>query len=576
MTISNNCSVVSSSGSFKAKDSHRTLTLDNNFRYDVNGSLTLTGDTKNGIRLYGTNLVVKDGAIFSVNGNLMLTNYSTIKVEAGGMLIVKGDLTIGDSDSENSVDSKITIEGNGEIHISGNANLNYSTVDLNDKMYVSGTLSISEITTTEIDNAISFWQGLKSSFLGFIPILNTIFQNQIDKNTALKNDIENYEQIKNGGEELKSNNTLSNGPFGSLALDLGASGSNAIGVSVNLWDNSQLDGRESDADLIRVSLLPSITVNSASGWYGKYLKVTTTGFQENEIVMSDQSNALTSLEDIQSILQSIKWKVIDSDAKLGLDRYHDNGNKNHMENEDKLKLLNYLSAERTITLSFVDSKEGISYTNKFSHGRVKAIESVDQISITNNTDDLPIVLSYFSVSKDGSQVVLDWTTAQEINNDYFEIHRSTDQQNWEIIGVVSAEGGNSNYAIDYSFYDDSPLASAYYRLVQYDFDGQNESFGPIQMKFSPTFTKLESKIFPNKIRRNESSQISIEGALKGSNISIEIFNQQGLLIDRNQIENTNAEVVLQPFDLPLHLPTGMYFVVVKSGRNISRNKIVLE
>jgi hypothetical protein len=47
------------------------------------------------------------------------------------------------------------------------------------------------------------------------------------------------------------------------------------------------------------------------------------------------------------------------------------------------------------------------------------------------------------------------------------------------LGTVSA-AGNSNMTLDYSFVDVTPLSTInYYRLVQYDWDGEFEIYGPI-------------------------------------------------------------------------------------------------
>jgi hypothetical protein len=84
---------------------------------------------------------------------------------------------------------------------------------------------------------------------------------------------------------------------------------------------------------------------------------------------------------------------------------------------------------------------------------------------------LPVELISFKGSRSGEgSAVLKWSTASEINNDFFTIERSADAVNWETVGAV-AGAGNSTEQINYEFTDFScPNGATYYRLKQTDFD----------------------------------------------------------------------------------------------------------
>ena len=84
---------------------------------------------------------------------------------------------------------------------------------------------------------------------------------------------------------------------------------------------------------------------------------------------------------------------------------------------------------------------------------------------------LPIELISFNAAPDNGEVELTWTTASEINNDYFTIERSTDGISWE--GIKQVDGSeNSNVILNYSAVDENPYPGvSYYRLKQTDFNG---------------------------------------------------------------------------------------------------------
>ena len=86
---------------------------------------------------------------------------------------------------------------------------------------------------------------------------------------------------------------------------------------------------------------------------------------------------------------------------------------------------------------------------------------------------LPITLIDFTGTGNGSKNFLNWTTAVEINNAYFEIQKSNDNTNFETIGKINGNG-NSNTIHSYNYTDNNVTGTiTYYRLVQYDYDGHS-------------------------------------------------------------------------------------------------------
>lgn len=92
---------------------------------------------------------------------------------------------------------------------------------------------------------------------------------------------------------------------------------------------------------------------------------------------------------------------------------------------------------------------------------------------------LPIELLSFTGEPYNNNVMLEWSTASEYNNDYFFIEKSTDGYQWSKISQVEATG-NSTVTMNYMVFDTEPKKGInYYRLTQVDFDGQYETFNPI-------------------------------------------------------------------------------------------------
>jgi hypothetical protein len=123
----------------------------------------------------------------------------------------------------------------------------------------------------------------------------------------------------------------------------------------------------------------------------------------------------------------------------------------------------------------------------------------------------PVEFMDFTAQVKGSGVSLNWSTAQEINNSYFDVERSADgNTNWESIANVSG-AGNSQVVKNYSAFDASPLSGVnYYRIKQVDFDG-NYKFSKtvsVRTNFNKTAVSVLQNPFNDKLTVNLSSATS--------------------------------------------------------------------
>ena len=106
---------------------------------------------------------------------------------------------------------------------------------------------------------------------------------------------------------------------------------------------------------------------------------------------------------------------------------------------------------------------------------------------------LPIELLTFTAERQFNDVAVNWTTATEINNDFFSIERSPNGNDWEVIGTIKG-AGNSIHETDYVFIDKNPLTgTSYYRLKQTDFNG-DYSYSAVE---SVHFSDYAVRVFPN-------------------------------------------------------------------------------
>lgn len=105
---------------------------------------------------------------------------------------------------------------------------------------------------------------------------------------------------------------------------------------------------------------------------------------------------------------------------------------------------------------------------------------------------LPVEFSSFTAKVQKNTAILNWTTASEINNDYFEVEQSTNGQQFSSIGLVQG-AGTTSIAQEYSF--DAPMvagADNYFRLKQVDYDGGTDYSSIIVLNGGSSSTTLDA------------------------------------------------------------------------------------
>lgn len=187
------------------------------------------------------------------------------------------------------------------------------------------------------------------------------------------------------------------------------------------------------------------------------------------------------------------------------------------------------------------------------------LTTFSEFTAAGDGSPLPVELLNFSADVAGNTVVLNWTTASEINNDYFTVERSADALNFTAIGTVDG-AGNSSLTRNYQLIDANPLPGvSYYRLRQTDFNGDFELFGPVAVNFSGS-SLTGVALFPNPT--NEFSHVMIN-ANHGGKGWVRVTDITGRIVANYQIV---LEKGVTPFTLQTSdLAPGQYMVSVETA-----------
>lgn len=107
----------------------------------------------------------------------------------------------------------------------------------------------------------------------------------------------------------------------------------------------------------------------------------------------------------------------------------------------------------------------------FADGFVYKNGSVLVGTACNTRTALPVDFINIEALDLGEVVIIKWSTAWELNSDYFLVEKVVNGSEFEAISGHFTAAGNTNEISHYHFADNSKMVSNIYRIQQVDFDG---------------------------------------------------------------------------------------------------------
>lgn len=200
------------------------------------------------------------------------------------------------------------------------------------------------------------------------------------------------------------------------------------------------------------------------------------------------------------------------------------------------------------------------------------MQAIDNGFFTNTMDFsavLPVELASLELKKRDCGVhELIWSTASELNSDYFTIERSVGNINkFEEIGTVTA-AGNSQTKLEYSFTDEIKLQGkqdVYYRLSQTDFDGSKDVFNMLYVKYD-CGDDTPISFYPNPVKNNLNINIA-----NAERITIKAYNTLGQqVLDLNANDQSSIDVNVDEWN------DGMYMINVYQYDELIETKKIIK
>ena len=206
------------------------------------------------------------------------------------------------------------------------------------------------------------------------------------------------------------------------------------------------------------------------------------------------------------------------------------------------------------------TKGYVSYT-------INATGGFSQFLLVSPSIAVPITLISFEAKAALKNIVLNWSTAAEINNKGFVIERSINGIDFEKIGWVEGRV-NSSTVNTYQYHDNfvQPGVLYFYRLRQTDIDGRQTFTEIRQAKIKDA--SMNVSISPNPAKNLVT--IFTSGSKGFSNINL--VNAKGQLVKSWKQVNTSA--ARQPLDIS-NIAAGVYMIqIINAERSFAEKLIV--
>jgi len=191
--------------------------------------------------------------------------------------------------------------------------------------------------------------------------------------------------------------------------------------------------------------------------------------------------------------------------------------------------------------------------------------NVDAITITvhYNAGTLPVEFTSFSGAQESQTIRLEWQTATEKNNAYFDVEKMNEDYSWKVIASLTGKG-NSSGINTYLSYDENPAAINYYRIRQVDLNRQSSLSETISVDYK-TLSARKPLIYP--VPASDILNIDCDSPIQ----NVEVLSSKGFVLEPGfQLEENNLRLNIAS------LAPGIYIIRLYTRTEVLMTRFIKE
>jgi len=194
-------------------------------------------------------------------------------------------------------------------------------------------------------------------------------------------------------------------------------------------------------------------------------------------------------------------------------------------------------------------------------------------NLNGGTNPLPINLLNFDAESMNDGVHLLWSTASEIENDFFSIERSSDGETFQnLINIAGA--GTKPTRSDYEWIDHAPARGTnYYRLRQTDFDGKSTVSKIVSVKADPSAV-ARATVYPNPAKGTDFA-VELSGFEPLEQVQMTLLDIKGSAVWSGRLNVDAAGFIKIAPGPDVTLSPGLHILRIFSGQGTLTTKLLV-
>lgn len=506
--------------------------------WSTNPSLPTNGSN---ILIDASSVTLSTASLFSP-ADIGIVNGGSLDITTGGSIIADDDISITGSTSSLTVsggairgsdnllvtDGTITISG-GELELAGRLTFSGGALDIQGGLLdLNGSGSSDDLTLigstfTMSGGALENNRGVNATNGSF-----TISGGTLDQNGSGSSD----DMIFSGTTITISGGTVNNDRelfVNDGSLDIQASG------TLNMADNLEFTGSATGnlSGTVDLSTSGDLILSGSS-----VVNIYTNSLVMDDLVLNDDGQSstvnvygtLTAFDDLKFDENPPDDVTGDNDQVI----VRDGGTLTITDNFRDADLVESGNNIHVESGGAADIGGIVGLTSEEAYGSLLTSDEGANLTVGGG-DPLPVELIGFEAVSSKEHVKLEWSTAVEINNAYFDLFKSTDGENFSAVARVGGSG-NSDKIVVYSYIDQWVVPGVYYyQLKQVDFDGESEYHQIIDVAVEGSLS-IDNSIsaFPNPVSLDDFT-ITTSNVL--THPRLRIYTLSGKLIVERSLES---------------------------------------
>lgn len=222
---------------------------------------------------------------------------------------------------------------------------------------------------------------------------------------------------------------------------------------------------------------------------------------------------------------------------------------------------NYLAANTVLEMGPFDLGTNYTILVTDATGCVEALTGFPICTV-------PVTLISFTGSVTPNANQLRWTTASEVNSNYFILQHSMNGLQFTDIAQIMGAGTSSTTNTYTHLHTNVPDGLSYYRLIQVDYNGDKNHLGVVTLYRNPPLFEINS-ILPVPVRDLLEVKLSANASAQ---MEAHLFDVSGRLV---QVENIQTNLGLNTIQINVaDLPGGLYFLRLQTNEAQQTLKVV--